>query len=179
MLGSYVNVSQPDRNFYLCKGDEEQLFMCVSESRQGSLWTMFPHPLLIRLQSVRTPTMRDRKLEFWGDLKNSGSNYYLHNRTAWALPCLRCSPPGSGGHLPTNTHTHTHRQMKRTWSAELTSEAAQTCQCNDRCTQAHLLVINCEVIVEVHDAFGFRLKLSVRLLCPPLFEVPMTIILAP
>lgn len=47
------------------------------------------------------------------------------------------------------------------------------------CTQAHLLVVNCEVVVEVHDAFGFGLKLPVRLLRPPLLEVPMTIILAP
>lgn len=44
---------QPDCNFYLCEGNEEQLFMCVSKSRQGSLRTMFPHPLLICLQSER------------------------------------------------------------------------------------------------------------------------------
>lgn len=71
-----------DCNFNLCEGDEEQLFMCVSESRQGSLRTVFPHPLLIRLQSVRPPAMRDRKFEFCGDLKNSGSDQDLHSRTA-------------------------------------------------------------------------------------------------
>lgn len=69
LLGSYVNV-------YLCEGDEEQLFMCVSESRQGSLWTMFPHPLLIRLQSVRPAATTNRKLESCGDLRNSGSAHY-------------------------------------------------------------------------------------------------------
>lgn len=44
---------------------------------------------------------------------------------------------------------------------------------------SHLLVINREVVVEVDDAFGFSLELPVRLLRPPLFEVPVTVVLTP
>lgn len=72
-------------------------------------------------------------------------------------------------------HLHVHEdQISRPNKAALTDFQPKA-----SCTQAHLLVINGEVIVEVHDALGFRLKLPVRLLCPPLFEVPVAIVLAP
>lgn len=73
-------------------------------------------------------------------------------------------------------HLHMHEEdlISRPDKAALTDV-----QPKDSCTQAHLLVINCEVIVEVHDALGFGLKLPVGLLCPPLFEVPVAIVLAP
>jgi len=38
---------------YLCKSNEEQLFMSVFEARQRPLRTMFPHPLLICLRGER------------------------------------------------------------------------------------------------------------------------------
>lgn len=43
------SVDSVERLWYLRKGNEEQLFMSVFEARQGPLWTMFPHPLLICL----------------------------------------------------------------------------------------------------------------------------------
>lgn len=45
--------------------------------------------------------------------------------------------------------------------------------------QTHPLVINCEVIVELDDTFSFLLKLSVGVLCPPLFQVAVSVVLAP
>lgn len=48
-----------------------------------------------------------------------------------------------------------------------------------QCVQTHHLVVNSEVIVEFDDTFSFGLELSVGLLCPPLFQVAMAIILAP
>lgn len=53
-------------------------------------------------------------------------------------------------------HIHEEDQINRPNKAELTDF-----QPKDSCTQAHLLVINCEVIVEVHDALSFGLKLPV------------------
>lgn len=159
----------PEWKFYLCKGDEEQLFMRVSESRQRSLWTVLPHPLLIGLQTVRPSTMRGRKFKFCEDLKRSESSYYLHNMRAWALPCLRYSPPASGDRSP----THTWGGPTNKWSRSNIFSVLEPFG------QPHLLVVNCEIIVEVHDAFGFRLELPVRFLRPPLFEVPVTIVLAP
>lgn len=53
-------------------------------------------------------------------------------------------------------HIHEEDQISRPNKAALTDF-----QPEDSCTQAHLLVINCEVIVEVDDALGFRLKLPV------------------
>lgn len=41
------------RLLYLCKGDEEQLLVRVSEAGQWALRTVFPHPLLIRLGGER------------------------------------------------------------------------------------------------------------------------------
>lgn len=41
------------------------------------------------------------------------------------------------------------------------------------------LVINSEVVIELDNAFRFCLELSVGLLCPPLFEVAMAVVLAP
>ena len=34
---------------YLGEGDEQELLMGVLEPREGSLWAMLPHPLLIGL----------------------------------------------------------------------------------------------------------------------------------
>ena len=45
--------------------------------------------------------------------------------------------------------------------------------------QTHPLVVNCEIIVELDDTFGLLLELSVGLLGPPLFEVAVTVVLAP
>lgn len=46
------------------------------------------------------------------------------------------------------------------------------------CVQTHPLVIHSEVVVELDDTFSFRLELSVGLLCPPLFEVAVAVVLA-
>lgn len=51
--------------------------------------------------------------------------------------------------------------------------------CEQHCLQTHPLVINGEVVVEVDNTFSFRLELPIRLLCPPLFEVAVAIVLAP
>lgn len=53
-------------------------------------------------------------------------------------------------------HIHEEEQIRGPSKAALADF-----QPKDWCTQAHLLVINCEVIVEVHDALGFGLKLPV------------------
>lgn len=45
--------------------------------------------------------------------------------------------------------------------------------------QTHPLVINSEIIVELDDTFSLHLELSVGLLRPPLFEVAVTVVLAP
>lgn len=47
------------------------------------------------------------------------------------------------------------------------------------CVLTHPLVIHGEVVVELDDTFSLSLELPVGLLCPPLFEVAMTVVLAP
>ncbi len=47
------------------------------------------------------------------------------------------------------------------------------------CEHTHPLVINSEVIIELDDTFSLCLELPVGLLCPPLFEVAMAVVLAP
>lgn len=51
--------------------------------------------------------------------------------------------------------------------------------CTHVCVQAHPLVINSEVIVELDDTLGLPLELPVGLLSPPLFQVAMAVVLAP
>lgn len=157
----------PRTEIHLGKGDEEQLFMCVSESGQGSLWTMFPHPLLICLQS-EWETGSKSFVGIWRVLDQNMTYIVWELQPSHVCDVLPQRQP------PIHLHIHEEELISRP------NEAAQTYfQSRDPCAQAHLLVINCEVIVEVHNAFGFRLKLPVRLLRPPLLEVPVTIILAP
>lgn len=43
----------------------------------------------------------------------------------------------------------------------------------------HPLVVDREVVVQLHDALGLLLELPVRVLRPPLLEVAVAIVLAP
>lgn len=45
--------------------------------------------------------------------------------------------------------------------------------------QTHPLVIHSEVIIELDDALGLLLELSVGVFRPPLFEIAMAVVLAP
>lgn len=55
------------------------------------------------------------------------------------------------------------------------------CACNDLCVCARTnpLVVNGEVVVELDDAFGLLLELSVGLLRPPLPQVAVPVVLPP
>lgn len=94
---------------YLSKRDEEQLLVCVLQTRERTLWTVLSNPLLICLHAHRDDVFLGQCV--WDDddddvamVTEERFSRHSHSKTTSVHPDQRCSHPASDARSP-KTHT--------------------------------------------------------------------------